>query len=107
MGTVSQSQNSLILEYLKAGHSLTQWEAYEIFQCTRLSGRIFDLKALGHDIKEVSERHNGKTFSRYYLPDSSNGKTPMKPSGGLGNEDAMPHPAPFFDFSSTEFLNRP
>lgn len=44
----SQSQESLILDYMLRGHRITQLEATELFGCTRLAARISDIeKRLG------------------------------------------------------------
>ena len=48
------SQCKTILNYLKAGNSLTQIEATKMWDITRLAARVSDLKKRGHDI--VSER---------------------------------------------------
>ena len=42
-----------ILEYLKKNKSITSMEAFEMFGITRLSARIFDLRALGYIIDTV------------------------------------------------------
>lgn len=41
----------MILRDLKRGRKITQAKAYEWYGCLRLSGRIFDLRELGYDIK--------------------------------------------------------
>lgn len=43
----------MIIKYLKQNKSITSLEAFKLFGCTRLSGRIFDLKKQGYNI--VSE----------------------------------------------------
>ena len=57
-----KTQNEEILEYLKAGHTLTSKDAFMIFGITRLSARIFDLRK-HHNIidKMISVKtRNGK-----------------------------------------------
>ena len=41
-----------ILDYMRTYGGITQAEAYERLGCTRLSGRIYDLKSMGHDIRK-------------------------------------------------------
>ena len=55
------SQNKGILAYLQSGKSITPIEALKEFGCFRLSARIFDLRAMGHNIKTKSITINGKT----------------------------------------------
>lgn len=62
------TQAMQILAYLKTGRSLTQLDAYDRFDCTRLGARIFDLKQDGHNI--TSERvqvPSGKRVASYTL----------------------------------------
>ena len=64
----ANTQNARIAEYLLQGHSITQQEAYDLFQCFRLGARIFNLKERGMQI--ISERittHTGKRVARYRL----------------------------------------
>ncbi len=64
----TKSQEQQILDYLSTGHSLTPALAYELFGTLRLSGRIFDLRKQGHDIR--SERFttkSGKHVANYSL----------------------------------------
>ena len=49
----TNSQNARILRYLEYKGSITQAEAVELFDCYRLSARIFDLKEQGHDIRTI------------------------------------------------------
>ena len=42
-----------LLEYLKKNHTITSMEAFQLFGITRLSARIFDLRALGYIIDTV------------------------------------------------------
>lgn len=88
------TQNESILEYLKAGNSLSPLEALEKFGCLRLGARIWDLEKQGHKIKHDLVTEHGKTFSRYSIlgmsgnPESrlaALGQTPAN----LG--DAHPH----------------
>ena len=46
-----KSQNAQILRWLKKGRSLTPRKALLLFDCFRLSARIYDLRDAGYDIK--------------------------------------------------------
>jgi hypothetical protein len=62
------SQNSEILCYLKSGQRLTPLEALRRFGCLRLSGRIYDIKKRGVNVKSESYRtKSGKYVARYFL----------------------------------------
>jgi len=66
------NQCELILKYMKEHGGITPREALNHCGCMRLSARIHDLRALGHDIKmelvEVKIRGGHKTrVSRYSL----------------------------------------
>lgn len=67
------TQTAQILAYLQSGHSISQLHAYYLFQCTRLSSRIFDLRKDGHNI--VSKNHydpnTKKNFAFYSLAEFS------------------------------------
>jgi hypothetical protein len=70
------SQNNLILKALKRGAKLTPIDALARFGCFRLSARILDLKAAGHNIKtKIIKSANGKRFAQYSLPRKRKGKT--------------------------------
>lgn len=66
------TQRKQILEHLKKHGKITSMEAIELFGCTRLSGRIHDLRAEGYTI--LTEMTEGKTrsghpcrYATYYL----------------------------------------
>jgi hypothetical protein len=61
------SQNKQILSYLQKGGKITPLEALNKFGCLRLSGRIFDLKEDGHDIKMKMVVRNGKRVAQYWI----------------------------------------
>lgn len=44
------SQKKKILDYMRSHGSITTMEAFTEIGCTRLSGRIFDLRQDGHNI---------------------------------------------------------
>ena len=59
-----RTQCEQILRDLKRGWKITQSKAYERYGCLRLSGRIFDLRELGYDIKTdmiAVKNRNGDT----------------------------------------------
>jgi|DEB0MinimDraft_6_1074348.scaffolds.fasta_scaffold09803_4 hypothetical protein len=63
-----KSQLKQILEALENGEVLTQKEAYERFNCTRLAARINDLQKLGHTIQTVKESGEGTSGqSKYWI----------------------------------------
>ena len=57
-----------ILKHLLDGNRINQWNSYELFQYTRLSATIFNLRAKGHEIKkEWKMTPNGKRYKDYWL----------------------------------------
>lgn len=62
------SQAKRILAFMQAGNRITQEVARIKFDCSRLSPRIFELRAKGHDIKTRSiTLHSGKRVSEYWI----------------------------------------
>ena len=66
------SDSEKILTYLQEHGSITSWEAIQHFRCTRLSGRIYDLRKRGFDITATTEESvnaDGEKvrYSRYRL----------------------------------------
>lgn len=62
------SQTSQILSHLRAGHSITFFEAVERFGVMHLPRRILDLKEAGHKIvDEWEEGAEGKRYKRWRL----------------------------------------
>lgn len=53
------TQRKQVLEHLRTHGKITSMEAFELFGCTRLSGRIFELRSDGYNIK--TERTVGKS----------------------------------------------
>lgn len=62
------SQSDQILEYLKAGNSLTPMDALNLFNCWSLSSRVADLnkpeKIIGSQM--VKDEKTGKRYARYF-----------------------------------------
>lgn len=52
---MKHSQNQKVLDYLKEHGSITSLEAIRAIGCTRLSGRIYDLKKMGYDIDKTMQ----------------------------------------------------
>lgn len=80
MGTLinetTGTQCDMILAYLRENGSITQIEAASEFGCYRLSGRIYDLRARGYEIKrtmETKKNRYGKpvAFARYSIREES------------------------------------
>jgi hypothetical protein len=67
--STTESQNTKILEYLKAGYSITTMSALKKFNCFRLSARIKNLRKLDHDIitDMVDDKKSGKRYASYRL----------------------------------------
>lgn len=57
-----------ILKHLLDGNRINQWNSYELFQYTRLSATIFNLKARGYQINnEWKKGQNGKKYKSYWI----------------------------------------
>lgn len=67
--TTEASQASRILEYMRAGNSITPLDALRLFGCMRLGARIYDLKQRGHVINTliVKDDLSGSRYARYSL----------------------------------------
>ena len=65
---MKKNQNQRILAYLQKGKSITSLQALKLFGCLRLSGRIYDIAKMGHNIKsEFVKVSNGKRVAKYWL----------------------------------------
>ena len=65
------TQNEKILGYLRTHpQGITQAQAYDLFGCLRLSGRIWDLRHMGYSIKSetvaVKNRFNEPCYVAQY-----------------------------------------
>lgn len=58
-----------ILAHLKAGKTICDDEARDLYNSSRLDARIHELRLLGYDIGSTEEPNVGKpgTHARYYL----------------------------------------
>ena len=70
------SQCEKIIRYMKDFGSITTMQAFDDLDVTRLSARIYDLKALGYKIKaETVKRRNRygekKVYSKYSLEETA------------------------------------
>ena len=70
------SQCERILKYMQDHGSITTRDAFNQIRCTRLSGRIFDLKKQGYEIDAVMEYHKDEygvpySFARYSLKEGA------------------------------------
>lgn len=64
-----KSQRNEILACLLTGERITPLDALKRFKTLRLSGRIYDLKADGYDVKsERFKTKSGKWVARYFIP---------------------------------------
>ena len=62
------TQRSLILAHMKRRGSITQKEAYELYDCFRLGARIYDLRRSGIEIatERVTDLRR-KNYARYRI----------------------------------------
>lgn len=64
----TKSQEAAILKHLESGRTITALEAFKLYGCLRLSGRIYDLKEQGYKIKpEMIQVGPRKRVARYKL----------------------------------------
>jgi hypothetical protein len=67
------SQNDSILAYMLNGNRITPIKALNLYQCFRLTSRIFDLKQRGFDIKkEFVKVNSGKKVMSYWIDIENN-----------------------------------
>ena len=64
---VSPSQNTLVLRHLEQGHALTSLTAFRLWNLTRLSGRIFELRKAGYNIEATHESNGKARYAVYRL----------------------------------------
>lgn len=70
MGKKTQAER--VLEYIKRFGSITTLEAFRDLGVTRLSARIFELRARGFDIDSTNVTNKNRygencTYAKYYL----------------------------------------
>jgi hypothetical protein len=62
------SQKKIILKKLQKGERITPLDALSEIGCFRLSGRIFEIREEGYDVRtEIIKTKSGKRIARYYL----------------------------------------
>jgi hypothetical protein len=63
------NQDDRIIEYLKAGYSLTGLEALNLFGTMKLATRISEIKRKNpdFDIRDEYVHANGKSFKKYWI----------------------------------------
>lgn len=63
----TESQKEKIRKHLENGAKIAPIEALDLFECLRLSGRIYDLKRRGMKIRMERVERNGKHIAQYSL----------------------------------------
>ena len=72
-----KSIDERILDYMKQGNKISQWDCYELFNYTRLSATIFNLKKEGYEIKDEWVKNNKKKYKRYWLSTEKGNQTDL------------------------------
>ena len=62
-----KSYKQIIHDYLLAGHSISTYEAFDLWQITCFLQRISELRAQGVVIQDKTIKRNGKTFKQYWI----------------------------------------
>ncbi len=66
----TKSQNEAILAHLQNGGKVSSLTALQMFGCLRMSGRAYDLRKAGYDVRDRwIETESGKRVKEYYIPD--------------------------------------
>lgn len=67
------TQEDIVLQHLRVHGSITSMTAIHLYEITRLSAVIFNLREDGYHIATVYEtsKESGKTYGRYYLKEES------------------------------------
>lgn len=71
MGTKKISQTEMILEHMKRYGGITTKEASDYYGCTRLSARVYEIKAMGYRVDDdewvtVKDRYGRKCRVKRY-----------------------------------------
>ena len=61
------SQCERILTHLQSGKTINQLQALNLYNCLRLSARIYDLKQAGFDIDSRLVHENGAQYAEYSM----------------------------------------
>jgi len=62
-----ESQNKLIRKHLEDGIAISPMDALQLYDCFRLSARIYDLKRQGMPIVSEMVYQDRKHYARYWL----------------------------------------
>ena len=67
-----KSQEDAVLNHMEQHGSITSLEAIELYGCTRLSAKIYDLKRAGKNIIKKMEKAKNRfghtvAYARYFL----------------------------------------
>ena len=81
------TQNQMVLAYMKEHGSISSMEAFSELRITRLSGRIFELRAAGHEIVNVPRKAGAMRWVEYKLKEPLDG---VEPDERLGDEAVRP-----------------
>ena len=66
------SQEDEVLNHLRKYGSITSMTAFRMYDITRLSAKVFELRKDGYEIMTLREKSpNGKTYGRYVLREES------------------------------------
>ncbi|MGB2784525.1 helix-turn-helix domain-containing protein [Psychrobacter sp.] len=67
-----KSYKQIIHNHMLAGHSLSTYEAFDLWQITCFLQRISELRAQGVVIQDKTVKRNGKTFKQYWIDQPAN-----------------------------------
>lgn len=69
-----KSYKQIIHNHMLAGHSLSTYEAFDLWQITCFLQRISELRAQGVVIQDKTVKRNGKTFKQYWIDQPTDNK---------------------------------
>ena len=62
------SQEDIVLNHMRKYGSITSMTAFRLYDITRLSAKIYNLREEGYDIRTLNEKSpTGKYYGRYVL----------------------------------------
>lgn len=62
---VKKTQKAIVAEHLKKHGSISSWEAIELYRCTRLGARIYQLRRDGWQIRTVRDMHGNDVLGGF------------------------------------------
>lgn len=87
------SQTRAIIAYLRQGYGITSLEAFYLFNCLNLKGRINDLRRIGWGIRTtIITTTSGKRVARYTLTDTQQEMPEAQPPLLLPDAPVAPEP---------------